>query len=189
MFHMNALLYKCHTLVSVRVKKMSETMVYYNMEAEVLSLITFLHSVYCALGSKEWNNGMATKCTTVKAVTEITRPLFIYVCVHRHEAHALYFCKTQGQVLFSHIQSVFIYNKQLVRVGKRSYFSPPTWLEMSQCLTETIQQVWMLKSCLESQWTSDLHKNWIHWEVVKGHWPGVSGQLKKGQEVKTVLFI
>lgn len=32
---------------------MSETMVYYNMEAEVLSLITFLHSVYCALGSKE----------------------------------------------------------------------------------------------------------------------------------------
>ena len=127
-------------------------MVYYNMEAEVLSLITFLHSVYCTLGSKEWNNGMATKCTTVKAVTEITRPLFIYVCVHRHEAHALYFCKTQGQVLFSHIQSVFIYNKQLVRVGKRSYFSPPTWLEMSQCLTETIQQVWMLKSCLESQW-------------------------------------
>lgn len=73
---------------------------------KLLSLITFLHSVYCTLGFKERNNGMATKCTTVKAVTEITRPLFIYVCVRRHEAHALYFCTTRSSS-FSHIHFFF----------------------------------------------------------------------------------
>lgn len=76
---------------------------------------------------------MAAECTTVKAVTEITRPLFIYVCVHRHEAHALCLCTTRSSSFLSHtiffilccdnvVLTVWFRHKSLFRVRKRSYF-------------------------------------------------------------------